>query len=118
MVPAVPNRRSHPSAGRNGKVRQACDSADAGARPVVGDTGLMRVTGAHVLLTGATGDIGRRLAQHLAAAGADVTLVARRPEPLAELADEVGGRARPCDLTDRNQLRGLLPGVEREHRPV
>lgn len=78
----------------------------------------MRLPGAHVLLTGATGDIGRRLAHHLAAAGADVTLVARRPQPLEELAAEVGGRARPCDLTDRTDLRGLLPDVERDHRPV
>ena len=53
--------------------------ADAGHRRGVVDTGWMRVAGAHVLLTGATGDIGRRLAVRLAEAGADVTVVAAQP---------------------------------------
>ena len=78
----------------------------------------MRVAGAHVLLTGATGDIGRRLAVRLAEAGADVTVVARRREALDDVAREVGGRAVPCDLTDQAALRALVARVERGHRPV
>ncbi len=78
----------------------------------------MRVAGAHVLLTGATGDIGARLATHLAAAGADVTCVARGRDALDTLVAEVGGRAVPCDLTDRDDLRALVGRVEDGHRPV
>jgi uncharacterized protein len=78
----------------------------------------MRVAGAHVLLTGATGDIGRRLAVRLAQAGADVTVVARSRDALDDVAREVGGRAVPCDLTDQVALRALVARVERGHRPV
>ncbi len=78
----------------------------------------MRVAGAHVLLTGATGDIGARLATRFARAGADVTLVARSREALDALVAEVGGRAVACDLTDRTELRTLVRRVEGSHRPV
>ena len=78
----------------------------------------MRVAGAHVLLTGATGDIGARLAVHLARAGADVTVVARGREALDALAAEVGGRALAGDLTDRVVLRSLVARAEEGHRPV
>ena len=82
------------------------------------DTGRMRVAGAHVLLTGATGDIGARLAAHLAGAGGDVTLVARGRAALDALAHEVGGEAVPTDLTDRDGLRSLVARVEAGSRPV
>jgi len=78
----------------------------------------MHVAGSHVLLTGATGDIGARLAARLAQSGADVTLVARGRDALDRLASQVGGRAVTCDLTDRAALRGLLASVETGHRPV
>jgi short-subunit dehydrogenase len=78
----------------------------------------MRVTGSHVLLTGATGDIGRRLAVHLGAAGARVTLVARHREALEALAAQVGGAALPADLTDRDQRRDLVERAEAAGGPV
>jgi short-subunit dehydrogenase len=78
----------------------------------------MRVAGAHVLLTGATGDIGRHLAQRLTEAGATVTLVARGRIGLEALAADVGGVAVPADLTDRAVLRGLVTRVEAELGPV
>ena len=78
----------------------------------------MRVAGAHVLLTGATGDIGRRLAVRLAEAGADVTVVARSRDALDEVAREVGGRAVACDLTEQAALRTVVARVERGYRPV
>ena len=78
----------------------------------------MRVAGALVLLTGATGDIGRRLAVRLAQAGADVTVVARGRDALDEVARQVGGRAVACDLTEQTALRALVARVERGHRPV
>jgi uncharacterized protein len=78
----------------------------------------MRVAGSHVLLTGATGVIGRRLAVRLAEAGADVTVVARQRQPLEELAAATGGRALTCDLTDSTDRRGLVARAEDTHRPV
>ena len=78
----------------------------------------MRVAGAHVLLTGATGDIGRRLATHLSDAAARLTLVARSTQPLEALAADLGAHAVPADLTDRDTLRSLIRDVEQAHGPV
>ena len=78
----------------------------------------MRVAGTHVLLTGATGDIGRRLATHLSDAGARLTLVARSRPPLEALAADLGAHAAPADLTDRATLRSLVRDVEQAHGPI
>lgn len=64
----------------------------------------MELRGRSVLLTGATGGIGRAAALRLARAGARLTLVARREGPLRALASEVsaaGGEALavPADVT-------------------
>ena len=75
----------------------------------------MRVAGTHVLLTGATGDIGRRLATHLSDAAARLTLVARSTQPLEALAADLGAHAVPADLTDRDTLRSLIRDVEQAH---
>ena len=56
----------------------------------------MELSGRSVLLTGASGGIGRRTAELLARVGARVTLMARRPEPLAEVraaVEALGGAA-------------------------
>ena len=58
----------------------------------------MRLHDRHVLLTGATGTIGRHLAEQLVARGARVTLVARGEGALEDLARTVGGTALPADL--------------------
>lgn len=78
----------------------------------------MRTTGAHVLLTGATGTIGAALARHLADRGARVSLVARTPAALEALAGTTGGRAFAADLCDPERLRGLVDEVEAEVGPV
>ena len=64
----------------------------------------MELRGRSVLLTGATGGIGRAAALRLARSGARLTLVARSEEPLRSLASEVeaaGGEALavPADVT-------------------
>jgi short-subunit dehydrogenase len=60
----------------------------------------MNLSGAHVLLTGATGGLGQAIARALAQRGATLTLTGRRSEVLEPLAGEVGGRALSADLSD------------------
>ncbi len=64
------------------------------------------LSGRNALVTGASRGIGRAIALAYAEAGADVALVARSPETLAEVVKEVEALGRrayaiPCDLTDR-----------------
>jgi short-subunit dehydrogenase len=64
-----------------------------------------------VLLTGATGGIGRAIARAFAARGASLILTGRRPEVLDSLAQEVSGRAIARDLSRRDELDRLLAEV-------
>jgi len=64
------------------------------------------------VITGASRGIGREVAIAAAAAGARVALVARNEQAIKELATELGGTAHPCDLSDREQVRGLIDRVE------
>jgi short-subunit dehydrogenase len=61
-----------------------------------------------VLLTGATGGIGQAIARAVAARGATVLLSGRREDVLAPLADEIGGRALPADLSRREEVTHLI----------
>jgi NAD(P)-dependent dehydrogenase (short-subunit alcohol dehydrogenase family) len=72
-----------------------------------------RLAGRVAVVTGASGGLGRACARALAASGADLVLIARRPAPLHALAAEIvrdGGRARaaPCDVTERAELEHAL----------
>jgi short-subunit dehydrogenase len=60
------------------------------------------LAGQTVLLTGAAGGLGRVFAHALAATGANLVLTGRRPEPLAELAEELATEPLvvAADLTD------------------
>ncbi len=69
------------------------------------------LVGGDVLLTGATGGIGRAIAREFAARGANLTLTGRRAEVLARLAEEVSGRAITCDLSRRDEVDRLLREV-------
>jgi NAD(P)-dependent dehydrogenase (short-subunit alcohol dehydrogenase family) len=71
------------------------------------------LSGRLAVVTGASGGLGQACARALAAAGADLVLIARRPRPLHALASEiltVGGTARaaPCDVTSRAELEEAL----------
>lgn len=68
----------------------------------------MELRGAKVLVTGATGGIGRALAVELAARGGEVVLTGRRMDVLEPLAEKLGGRAVPADLADRDAVEELL----------
>jgi short-subunit dehydrogenase len=68
----------------------------------------VRPDGSRVLLTGASGGLGGTLARRLAAAGAKLVLTGRRADALEELAHELGARAVPADLAQREELEALL----------
>lgn len=78
----------------------------------------MRLAGAHVLLTGATGTIGARLAAELARRGARLTLVARTSAPLVALAGPLGAAVVAADLADTVRLPEVLRSAEDAHGPV
>jgi short-subunit dehydrogenase len=78
----------------------------------------MDLSGARVLVTGASRGIGESIARRCAAAGARVALVARSEGPLKELAAELRGTAHPTDLTDAEAVNGLIERVEADGGPI
>jgi short-subunit dehydrogenase len=60
-----------------------------------------------VLVTGASGGIGRAIAHALAARGANLLLSGRRADALEEIAGAVGGRPVVCDLSSRADVAEL-----------
>ncbi|MGI5160832.1 SDR family NAD(P)-dependent oxidoreductase [Microbispora sp. CA-102843] len=72
------------------------------------------LTGRTVIVTGASGGIGREIARGFAAEGADVVLTYHRSQAGAEqLAEEIGGRSlvAPYELDDDEAARGLVAAV-------
>lgn len=59
------------------------------------------------VVTGASSGIGRASARALASAGYEVVCAARRLERIEELAEEIGGRAVQCDVTNRADVERL-----------
>jgi short-subunit dehydrogenase len=68
----------------------------------------MQISGASVLVTGATGGLGQAIARALAARGANLILTGRRIEVLDPLAEELGARVLAVDLGDRRDLERLI----------
>lgn len=76
----------------------------------------MVTTPVHAIITGASRGIGRAIALELATSGAHLALIARREEPLqnvAREAAELGGSAQvfPCDLTETSKLPRLIDDI-------
>jgi short-subunit dehydrogenase len=67
----------------------------------------MSVLSGKVLVTGATGGIGHAIARAFAERGASLILTGRRSDVLEPLAQEVGGRAVACDLSQRDDVERL-----------
>ncbi|WKU48840.1 SDR family NAD(P)-dependent oxidoreductase [Streptomyces sp. VNUA116] len=67
----------------------------------------MKIAGETVLLTGATGGIGRALAARLTEAGADLIVTGRDAEALRALADGLGARWVAADLADPYDVEHL-----------
>jgi short-subunit dehydrogenase len=74
----------------------------------------MRLDGARVLLTGASGGLGKPIARALHARGAQVLASARRESVLEELRAELGDRLTPvpADLSDRGSVTELARAAE------
>jgi short-subunit dehydrogenase len=64
----------------------------------------MQVTGKTVLLTGATGGIGRTLARALRAEGAELILTGRRVDQLQSMASELGAAFVAADLSRPEEI--------------
>jgi short-subunit dehydrogenase len=69
----------------------------------------MQISGATVLLTGATGGLGQAIARSLYQRGGKLILTGRRVDVLEPLADELGGaRTLAVDLSDRAAVESLV----------
>ncbi|MFP5020753.1 SDR family oxidoreductase [Pseudonocardia phyllosphaerae] len=81
------------------------------------------LSGRTALVTGAGSGMGRETARLLAAEGAAVVLVGRRPEPIEAAAEQIraaGGTASAVaiDITDHVALTTTLARVRAEHGPI
>lgn len=72
----------------------------------------MQLSGAHVLVTGASRGIGAHVGEGAARRGATVTLVARSADALRTRAADLVGHALPCDLGVPAERAGLIARAE------
>ena len=76
----------------------------------------LRLDGKVALITGGSMGMGKAMAQSFAASGAEVAIVARRPDPLADSAREIvaaGGRCRPYagDVSKADEVSRLFSAI-------
>jgi NAD(P)-dependent dehydrogenase (short-subunit alcohol dehydrogenase family) len=74
--------------------------------------------GRHALITGGGTGIGAAAAELLSAAGAKVSLLGRRVEPLQDVAARVGGAAIRCDVTDRDSIAKAFDEARAANGPI
>jgi NAD(P)-dependent dehydrogenase (short-subunit alcohol dehydrogenase family) len=67
------------------------------------------------VVTGASSGIGVEIARLLAARGDLCILLARRADRLETLAEELGGEAEPCDVSDRAAVESVAARVLERH---
>jgi NAD(P)-dependent dehydrogenase (short-subunit alcohol dehydrogenase family) len=76
------------------------------------------LAGRHALITGGGTGIGAAAAEHLSAAGAKLSLLGRRMEPLQVVAEAHGGIAVGCDVTDSDQIRKAFAEARTLNGPI
>ncbi|NRA87663.1 MAG: 3-oxoacyl-[acyl-carrier-protein] reductase [Rhizobiales bacterium] len=71
------------------------------------------LTGKKALITGATGGIGRAIAEAFHAQGATIAISGTRENVLQELADSLGSNVHvvPCNLSDKDSIEALVPSA-------
>ena len=74
--------------------------------------------GRHALITGGGTGIGASVATHLHAAGAKISVLGRRLEPLERTASIVGGAAIQCDVTDRDGIARAFDEARAANGPI
>ena len=75
---------------------------------------MFNLNGKNALITGASGGIGRAIAETLHASGARLTISGTRMEPLEELARRLGDRVHimGCDLSNGVEVENLSKGAQ------
>jgi len=76
------------------------------------------LAGRHALITGGGTGIGAATAAHLHAAGATISVLGRRPEPLQRTAAIVDGAAIQCDVTDRDAIARAFGEARAANGPI
>lgn len=76
------------------------------------------LAGRHALITGGGTGIGAAAADHLGAAGAKLSLLGRRMEPLQAVAQAHGGLAIGCDVTNSSEIRNAFDEARTLNGPI
>ena len=77
-----------------------------------------RLDGRHALVTGGGTGIGAATAARLHAAGARISLLGRRAEPIQRTASAVSGAAIQCDVTDREAIARAFDEAHAANGPI
>ena len=78
----------------------------------------MSFAGRHALITGGGTGIGAAAATHLHAAGAKISLLGRRIDPLEKVAAIVDGKAIACDVTNRKAISRAFDEARAANGPI
>jgi 3-hydroxybutyrate dehydrogenase len=76
------------------------------------------LSGRHALITGGGTGIGAASAEQLNNAGAKLSLLGRRMEPLRAVAESCGGTAVQCDVTDPERIRAAFDEARAANGPI
>jgi NAD(P)-dependent dehydrogenase (short-subunit alcohol dehydrogenase family) len=76
------------------------------------------LAGRHALITGGGTGIGAAAAAQLSAAGATLSLLGRRMEPLKAVAESYGGTAIQCDVTDPARIAAAFDEARAANGPI